>query len=119
MQDSEVWTADRAHAIVDVRYPRHGTAVVEAQGEFHANRDTSAKTLQNSNHVREALADRHEVDQLECSLCIFECGLKDQRVVAIFSLGRPLPLCRTNSPEAVLLGSEQRGKARFRREVRP
>ena len=81
-------TGDGAEFAVGLGDPGNGEAVVEAEGELHADGNFAARAANDADDVRVLAARRHEVGEADLAGCGGEGGLEDEGAGAIAALDR-------------------------------
>ncbi len=111
-----MWSRHCARAAEMAAHPRDSTAVIEAQHDLGAHRDTAAVAAHQADQVHLGLAltrQRHEIDNRNRAFGGFERRLKDAGVAAVAAAGARVRVLRRDEPAAVLWFAEQCGKYRL------
>ena len=118
-EDGEIGAGNGADSVFDVGDPGDGSAVVEAEGHFHADGDAAANAFDDADDVGVALADGHEVDEPEGACGALEGGFQDERVGAVAAGCFPFAGGGGDAPVAVFFVAEEGGETGVGGEVGP
>ena len=118
-QQHEVRAGDGAQSgsVLQPRHPRHGRAVVEAEGEIEPHRHFTAAALDDTDQRGIAGGGGHEVDQCDAAVLGVEHGLQDQRAGTILAADPDRSIVRRDPPPPVVRLADQGREAR--RTVEP
>src|SRR6266404_1441020 len=101
-QNQTIRACNCLQSAVPLAHPGHDVAIVEANDEFHLQRDLATQAFDDSDKVRVLSARWHEIDESHGATRGFDFGLQNQGIAAISSPRRCNLFARKKSPVALL-----------------
>ncbi len=101
MKHQKMRPSNRAHTILDTRYPRNCAAIVKSHHKFHSHFKNAAYTFYDPDYIRVAPTDWHEVNQPYRTILMFKDGFKNESLVAVAARSGPAAFRRCNFPISI------------------
>src|SRR5215471_1878995 len=115
-----MWAHDgMEEAFSDGAYPRHGESVIEPDGEFHCHANLPTFPPHDTDQIRVATPGRHEINHGHGPFRSLKPGLKNERMLAIFTGCVFLSGSWSEHPSTILGRSQERCKTCVGIETRP
>src|SRR6185437_11016100 len=118
-EHDHVGTSDGTEFAAGLGDPGNGEAVVEAEGELHAEGNFAARAANEPDDIRVLSARRHEVGEADLAGCGGEGGLQDHCAGAIAAVNGCDFVAGPETPVTVVSSAEQGGEAGWRSKGGP